>query len=230
LPAFTLAATSANDFVQKAAVSNMYEIETSKLALRNATRDDLKAFAQQMIQDHTKAGDELKSTLSGISGPNLPTDLDATHKAALDTLSKKTGADFDAGYLAEQKTAHDDAVDLFREYSQDGGNPRLKTFAGKTLPTLVGHQQHVQQLMASNPTPTNATQSPTALQGGQNTNLEEGANSFTEAQARDRITKAGYASIEGLTKDDKGIWRGKATKDGRAVSVSLDFKGDVAAN
>ena len=56
---------------------------------------------------------------------------------------------------------------------------------------------------------------------------EAGANSFTEAQAKDRIAKAGFTGVTGLKKDDQGIWRGSAKKDGKQVNVSLDFRGNV---
>lgn len=58
----------------------------------------------------------------------------------------------------------------------------------------------------------------------------EGANSFTEGQAQDRALAAGYADISALTKDDKGIWRGTAMKDGKSVRVAVDYKGNVVAN
>lgn len=58
----------------------------------------------------------------------------------------------------------------------------------------------------------------------------EGANSFTEAQARDRIAEAGYADVTGLVLDDKGVWRGSAMKDGKSVNVALDYQGNVVAN
>ena len=54
-----------------------------------------------------------------------------------------------------------------------------------------------------------------------------GANSFTEAEARNRIEKSGYSGVSGLTKDSQGIWRGNAMKDGNSVGVALDFKGNV---
>jgi hypothetical protein len=57
----------------------------------------------------------------------------------------------------------------------------------------------------------------------------EGANSFTEDQAKDRVIAAGMASPATLVKDDKGIWRGTATKDGKSVNVAVDFKGNVVA-
>jgi putative membrane protein len=54
-----------------------------------------------------------------------------------------------------------------------------------------------------------------------------GANSFTEGQAKSRIESKGFSQVSGLQKDDQGIWRGKAMKDGKSVDVSVDFQGNV---
>ncbi len=56
-----------------------------------------------------------------------------------------------------------------------------------------------------------------------------GANSFTESQARARIEERGFAQVAGLAKDDKGVWRGTAMKDGKSVSVALDYQGNVVS-
>jgi opacity protein-like surface antigen len=56
-----------------------------------------------------------------------------------------------------------------------------------------------------------------------------GANSFTGGQAKSRIEAAGYSNVSSLTKDADGIWRGKASKAGRAVDVALDYQGNVVA-
>jgi hypothetical protein len=58
----------------------------------------------------------------------------------------------------------------------------------------------------------------------------EGANSFTEGQAKARIENEGYTNVSGLAKDDKGVWRGTALRGGKQVSVSLDFQGNVTSN
>ncbi|MCQ4634940.1 PepSY domain-containing protein [Shinella sp. CPCC 100929] len=57
----------------------------------------------------------------------------------------------------------------------------------------------------------------------------EGANSFTEDQAKERIAEAGYADVTDLALDDKGIWQAKAMKDGKAVTVALDYQGNIVA-
>src|SRR4051794_14937192 len=55
----------------------------------------------------------------------------------------------------------------------------------------------------------------------------KGRNSFTEGEAKSRIEKNGFSNISGLTKDDNGVWRGKAMKNGQQVDVSLDYQGNV---
>lgn len=55
----------------------------------------------------------------------------------------------------------------------------------------------------------------------------KGSNSFTEGQARDRALATGLTSISSLNKDGDGVWRGSAMKDGKAVKVAIDFKGNV---
>ena len=57
----------------------------------------------------------------------------------------------------------------------------------------------------------------------------EGANSFTEGQAKDRVIAAGMSAASTMTKDDKGIWRGTATQDGKTMQVAVDYKGNVVA-
>ena len=57
----------------------------------------------------------------------------------------------------------------------------------------------------------------------------EGANSFTEDQARDRVIAAGFSGVSAMTKDEKGIWRGTATKDGKSLNVAVDYKGNVVS-
>jgi hypothetical protein len=58
----------------------------------------------------------------------------------------------------------------------------------------------------------------------------EGANSFTEGQAQDRVLAAGFTSVSALTQDDNGIWRGTAQSQGQSVNVAVDFKGNVVAS
>ena len=76
---------------------------------------------------------------------------------------------------------------------------------------------------SSNPTVTHKSADSPQTTGA----VEPGANSFTEAQARSRLEAQGFGNVTELRKDDQGIWRGKAQKDGKSVSVGIDYKGTV---
>jgi hypothetical protein len=54
-----------------------------------------------------------------------------------------------------------------------------------------------------------------------------GKNSFTEAQAKDRLEKHGYTAVSALKQDEQSVWRGTATKDGKSVGVAVDFQGNI---
>ena len=61
------------------------------------------------------------------------------------------------------------------------------------------------------------------------TALEKGANSFTSGQAKSRLEGAGFDQVSDLAKDDQGIWRGTAMRDGKKMQVGFDYKGNIAA-
>jgi putative membrane protein len=137
---------STQDFVTEAANSDMLEIESSKLvAAKSDTKD--KAFADQMIKDHTATSAELKALVSsGKVQVNLPSVMDEAHWAKLDKLNSLNGADFTKAYEDMQVTAHKDAVSLYERYAKGGDNADLKAFAAKTLPHLQDHLKMTQDL------------------------------------------------------------------------------------
>jgi hypothetical protein len=82
--------------------------------------------------------------------------------------------------------------------------------------------------IAQNPPAQSGPGNPAVNTTGNNANNPvAGANSYTEGQAKSRIETGGYTNVSGLKKDDQGVWRAKATKDGKSVDVSLDFQGNV---
>jgi len=229
LPA--LAAEKAQDFVTKAAQGGMFEVESSE-AVQGKTRDSkINDFAQTMIKDHGAANAKLQ-TIAGEAKLQVPADLDASQKSDLEKL-KGDSAGMDRPYVDMQRKAHADAVQLFESYAKEGDDAQLKSFAQATAPTLRMHRDMIEKIAAtmdkgaaSDDTSTPAVKASDNPQSGP---LVPGANSFTEAQAQDRIKNAGYADVSGLAKDDKGIWRGKATKGGKPVSVGLDYQGNIAS-
>ena len=138
------AQTSTQDFVTKVAVSDMFEIQSSKLAAQKGN-ENIRAFAQQMITDHTKTTNELKG-LVGKAKAKLPSGLDAEHQKKLDQLQKLSADQFNATYASMQVQAHEEAVKLFEAYASNGDDAQLKAWAGKTLPALKEHLQHAKAL------------------------------------------------------------------------------------
>jgi putative membrane protein len=126
------------DFIKEAAMSDMLEIESSKIAKQKGNANE-KTFADEMITDHTKTSSELKGMVSGDAKAALPTGLDGSSEKKLGKLRDAKPEDFASEYDPMQVSAHKDAVSLFERYAKGGDDPKLKDWAGKTLPTLQHH-------------------------------------------------------------------------------------------
>lgn len=137
--------TEPAEFGAMASISNLFELESSTLALEKASSADVKAFAQQMITDHTKAAQDM-APAAAEEGVAPAKELDKRHGDMLDALSDLTGEEFDAAYVQAQVQAHDEAVALFEGYATNGKEGPLKAFAAATLPTLQSHQEHIHGL------------------------------------------------------------------------------------
>lgn len=133
-------------FMKKAAIGGMMEVELGQIALKS-TNPKVKAFAELMIKDHSKANDELKA-LATKSGIILPAEYPADDKAHVDMMKKMTGAAFDKHYIGMMVTDHDKTVTLFKAAvnSQDKG---VSDFAKKTLPVITGHFEKAKAIQAS---------------------------------------------------------------------------------
>jgi putative membrane protein len=150
----TAAATGADStFIRTAAMDGLAEVEHGKLAAQNAASDDVKQFAQRMVDDHGKANTELQA-LASQKNVSLPKELDAKHKAMHDKLAKMNGAAFDSAYMTHMATAHKEAVTLFQREGKAGKDPETKAFAEKTLPTLQEHLKMAQDISAKTKTKT----------------------------------------------------------------------------
>lgn len=142
--------STSQNFVNKAVIGSQFEIQSSQEALQKSKNAEIREFAQQMINDHRKASDDMKIVLASISpdaGIKAPgTALDQEHQEELQELKSEKISDFDEEYIESQLEAHNDAVELFRNYSEKGENADLKNFAKTTLPTLEKHQEHAKFL------------------------------------------------------------------------------------
>lgn len=127
------------EFVSKAGMGGMFEVQAGNLALQKATSADVKAFAQRMVTDHGTANTEL-AQLATTKGLALPTELGGDHDGAFDHLNGLSGAEFDKSYMQHMVEDHDKAVADFDKVATTGADADLKTWAQKTLPVLKQHQ------------------------------------------------------------------------------------------
>jgi putative membrane protein len=118
------------------------EVNLASIALKRASSPDVRRFAQQMLNDHTKANRELLA-LADKKKLALAQRMDKPHQELADKLIRMEGADFDREYMKGQLADHEEAVALFENESENGNDGDLKDWAGKTLPTLKHHLEMV---------------------------------------------------------------------------------------
>lgn len=133
------------DFVKEAAMSDMTEIAAAKLGEERGNAQE-KTFATQMISDHTKTSEELKAMAPPDARAAIPTALDSSAQTKIEKLKEAKPDDFSSDFDSMQVSAHKDAVSLFERYAKGGDDPKLKDWAGKTLPALQHHLEMAQNL------------------------------------------------------------------------------------
>jgi len=148
-------AATDNDFVDNAAAGGIAEIETSRLALEKSQSADIKAFANQMITDHSKANDEL-AAIAKANDIEVP-DTTTLVKQAKEKILDMRDESFDAAYANNQVKAHEETIELFKKQANTvtddkaKGATELKAFAQKMLPALEKHLAHAKELQAKYP-------------------------------------------------------------------------------
>jgi putative membrane protein len=133
------------DFLTKASEGNISEIKLGELAVHKANNPQVKQFAQRMVDDHTKAQDQLTKDMTGS---NVVVSDHMTKDAAglYDKLAKESGADFDKDYMNAMVNDHQDDVNAFNDEVKNGKNEKLRAYAQNTLPTLQQHLQSAKQI------------------------------------------------------------------------------------
>lgn len=134
-------------FMMEAAMGGKAEVAMARLALERSSSDSVKQYAQKMIDDHTKAGEELMqvATMKGIT---LPMEPDAKHKAMLAKMQGMSGAEFDSMYIKMAGVKdHEKMEKLFMSESTKGKDADTKGFAAKTLPTVQEHLRMAREMM-----------------------------------------------------------------------------------
>jgi putative membrane protein len=139
-PAGSATLLSAQDsaFVTNAARGGAAEVADAKLALQTTRNQPVDAFANRMVTDHSKANMQLAAIMQRQGIP-APPGLGTENQTMYNKLEGLTGAAFDIAYIAGQKTAHQETIDLFKREARAGKNPQLVAFAKQTLPTIESH-------------------------------------------------------------------------------------------
>ena len=138
---------SAQEMVNLAAASDMYEIESSQLAGEKAQRAEVREFAQMLVTDHQKSTADLK-TAAGAADPPLTVTpaMNAEQQANMEALRGAADADFDRIYLAQQVPAHETALSMLQSYAAGGDVDGLKTWAANTATVVSGHLDRAREL------------------------------------------------------------------------------------
>jgi len=130
--------SSDRKFMEKAAQGGMAEVQLGKLATEKASAPEVKQFGQRMVDDHSKANDQLKQ-LASQKGVTLPTTLDKSAQKEHDRLSKLSGAEFDREYMKHMVSDHKKDVSEFKSEASKAKDADLKQWAQTTLPVLEEH-------------------------------------------------------------------------------------------
>ena len=139
------ASASDREFIGKAAAGGMAEVKLGQLASEKATSADVKKFGQMMVDDHSKANNQLMG-IAQQAGVTAPKDLKPQDQALYDRLSKLSGDEFDRTYMRHMVTDHQKDVAEFKKASTSASDSSVKQFATDTLPVLQKHLQDAQSI------------------------------------------------------------------------------------
>lgn len=132
-------------FLTEAIQDNLKEVGFGELARLKSTKPEVKAFAEQMVRDHSQAVQKL-TVLATNKGLVAPTTMSEANQRALKSLGSKSAAAFDQAYVADMMEDHKQDVAKFEKVSQQSQDPEIKKAATDLLPTLQAHWKHVQSL------------------------------------------------------------------------------------
>jgi putative membrane protein len=132
-------------FIKEAYNANLFEIQAGQLAAQRVQDDKIKQFARMMVEDHTKANQQLKQ-LAQSSQFQVREQLDPIHQMKLQKMQKIPASEFGRKYVNGQVAGHWMSVLEYRYQAKNAQNAQVKQYASQTLPNLEKHLQHVQQL------------------------------------------------------------------------------------
>jgi putative membrane protein len=141
------ASGSDSKFAMAAAHGGATEVELGKLAAEKGSDPAVKAFGQQMVDDHSKANDQLMS-IGQQESMTLPSDMDMKQKTMYAKLKMLSGSAFDKAYVSDMVKDHEEDVKEFTREANSGSDPKIKQFASATLPVIQGHLDKIKAIQA----------------------------------------------------------------------------------
>lgn len=144
---------AAPGYMRMAASADLFEIQSSQLALQMSQNPMVRQFAQMMVADHTRTSSEMMGIAQSLGLPPPPQMLAPHHQQMLDGLRATSPAEFDSAYKQAQIMAHQEALTLHRNYAQQGDVPQLRDFAARVVPAVEMHYNQAQMLPESAPMP-----------------------------------------------------------------------------
>ncbi|TFI58823.1 DUF4142 domain-containing protein [Sphingomonas parva] len=145
--AATTEAGTAADYVATAAASDMFEIESARLAQQKAQDAEVKAFAGMLVTDHEKSTAELKTAAAQVQPPvPVLSAMTAEQQGNVQALQAASGADFDKLFLSQQIPAHETALALVQGYAASGDAAPLKQHASTVAAPIQRHLDQAKQL------------------------------------------------------------------------------------
>lgn len=134
-------------FIKNGIEGGLTEIKASSLAVSNSSNPSVISFAKMMIEDHSKAGEELSKIKDNVLMIGQDS-ISGDHQQVISELSKQTGAAFDKAYIQMMVEDHEHAVELFADAAHNV-RPEIGDFAAKTLPTIEKHLESAKTILAS---------------------------------------------------------------------------------
>jgi putative membrane protein len=135
-------------FVRQAALGGRAEVELARMAQKKGASDGVRAFAERMQADHTKANEQLLR-LGKKASPSIPEEIDPEHKRIREVLNKASGRDFDIAYMTAQVMDHQKTANLLLYELSFGQNAELTRYAADTLPVVMDHLEHAKRELAA---------------------------------------------------------------------------------
>lgn len=125
-------------FLERVASASRVEIELGELARQKGMRDEVKAFAERMVEDHTKAAEEV-ARLARSRGVEIKADPQRDLREDVKEMNALVGPEFDRAYMKRMLEEHDEALELFEKHAESAKDPDVRAFARRHLVVMQGH-------------------------------------------------------------------------------------------